>query len=101
MNMNVHIGNSDLQLTGFLVKSSLFSGAPEGTEESFTDLRLVFSLMDYQAGPGTIVHSSRVLFLERVTHYESNVTCLSPRPENKCGGKIECQEANTCFVLKL
>lgn len=74
------------------MKSSLFSGAPEGTEESFTDLRLLFSLMDSQAGPGTIVHSSRVLFLERVTHYESNVTCLSPRPENKCGRKIDARK---------
>lgn len=97
MNINVYIGSSALQLTGILVKSSLFSGAQEGTEESSTDLRLVFSLIDYQAGPVTIVHSSRVLFLERVTHYESNVTCLSPRPENKYGGKIDARKQTLVF----
>ncbi|XP_076434295.1 uncharacterized protein LOC121831765 [Peromyscus maniculatus bairdii] len=46
--------------------------------EPLTHLRLVFSLIDYHAGPVTIVHANRVLFLERVTHYKNNVTCLSP-----------------------
>lgn len=60
--------------------------------ELFTHLRLVFSLIDYQAGPVTIVHANGVLFLERVTHYKNNVTCLSPWPENKCGGTIDARK---------
>lgn len=73
-------------------KFPLFRCSRGNRRESFADLRLVFSLTDYQAGPGTIVLSSRVLFLERVTQYKSSVTCLSPRPENKCGGKIDARK---------
>lgn len=73
-------------------KFPLFRCSRGNRRESFADLRLDFSLTDYQAGPGTIVFSSRVLFLERVTQYKSSVTCLSPRPENKCGGKIDARK---------
>lgn len=73
-------------------KLPLFWCSRGNRRESFADLRLVFSLTDYQAGPGTIVLSSRVLFIERVTQYKSSVTCLSPRPENKCGGKIDARK---------
>lgn len=65
--------------------------------ELFTHLRLVFSLIDYQAGPVTIVHANGVLFLERVTHYKNNVTCLSPWPENKCGGTIDARKQTLVF----
>lgn len=72
-------------------KLPLFRCSRGNRRESFADLRLVFSLTDYQTGPGTIL-SSRVLFIERVTQYKSSVTCLSPRPENKCGGKIDARK---------
>ena len=74
------------------MKSPFFRCSSGNRRELFTHLRLVFSLIDYQAGLVTIVHAKRVLFLERVTHYKDNVTCLTPWPENKCGGTIDARK---------
>lgn len=57
---------------------SLFRCLRGNRREPFAQLRLVFSLIEYQAGPVTIVNANRVLFLEGVTHYKKQCDMSVP-----------------------